>query len=765
MRAFQIVIDRRPVRSVSKAFSSLRGVVDVLVDGTNVTARIGQDHALPLLRDLAYAAADLASGRHGRATVRFYDQRDAWALGLERVGDDVLISVFQGGVAPKVAVHERTVRGNALLRGIQQAVDEVLSGKSEAGPMAADLEAARRFLSQVTWQDHGQSPGRVETRIEGNPDAPLSFSTVISLRSLSEASRPSDVERNDLHSLLFVGSFRVRVGEVCRDLGEVHTFLLSEALVTEAANVLEAWESGRALHRRTQVADVVLSTRLTSDGKLSLTLGGPRTGGLRGAPTFPAISVPSFAEAVVAFGRALVRPILRLDRSQQHNLRMRLFRESVRDLSLALREAVREDAKVNDAPESYRAFAESVPSRTRGGEQRWGQTRIRFQSTWQATVPGIDLHSTFLFGDRLVVAGTRELASIDLAGGRLLWRTPIERGVSIAAPNGVVRLSPDGVLALHDLENGEVTMTARLAARRGGMPAGAVVNAPGLPRVVVLSEGDRHITAVDYVSGEVRWRHALSRGRTFKVRRAGRLLVVSSSDYTLTALDVASGETVWRVRERMKFCQPVAYDRSDLFVVTGAASPIPRGGEVLHSLDPWTGVSRWQQPLPSGRRAVGAPLAATDVVVVATHDQRGTGFTALDRKDGALRWVVDPGFAPSTSAWLMVDDLLVVNGDNGVAAALDLRDGTTRWTTPADLGPEGDVPRHLDPILRSGALFVPQRAVSVLRPNDGERLGEISSDLVPDLVRVDENCNVVVVEESGHLASFAAGPRLTLIKS
>jgi outer membrane protein assembly factor BamB len=644
-------------------------------------------------------------------------------------------------------------------------VDDVQSAEPDARPLAADLDAARRFLSQVTWQDRGVAPELSETRIEGDPDAPLSFSTVISLRARTEASQPSDVERNDLHSLLFVGPFRVRLGDVCRDLGDVHAFLLAEALVAEAANVLEAWESGRALHRRAQVAGVVFSTRLTSEGKLSLTLGGQRTGGLQAAPTFPAVSVPSFAEAVVAFGRALARPILRLDRSQQHNLRMRLFKESVRDLALALREAVRADAKVNDSPESYRAFADSLPSKTRSGAQRWGQTRIRFQSTWQATVPGIDLNSTFLFGDRLVVAGTRELASIDRAAGRLLWRTSIERGVSIAAPNGVVRLSADGVLSFHDLETGEATMNVRLAARQGGTPAGAVVNAPGLPRVVVLSEGDRHITAVDYVSGEVRWRHALARGRTFKVRRAGRLLVVSSSDNTLTALDVASGETVWRVRDRLKFCRPIAYDRNDLFVVTGAASPILRCAEVLHSLDPWTGMSRWQRELPSGRRTLGAPLASADAVVVATHDQRGTGFAAFDRTDGTPRWVVEPGFAPTTSAWLMVDDLLVVNGDNGVAAALDLRDGTPRWRSPVDVGPEGDVPRHLDPILRSGALFVPQRTVSVLRPNDGERLGEIPSELVPDLVRVDESCNVVVVEESGHLASFAAGPRLTLIKS
>jgi hypothetical protein len=126
MRAFQIVIDRRPLRTASRATSPLHGVVDVLVDGTNVTARIGQDHALPLIRDLAHASYELASGRKHRVTVRFYDQRDAWAIGFERHGDQVLLSVFQGGVFPQVAVHDRAVRGEALLRGMQ-ALDDVMA--------------------------------------------------------------------------------------------------------------------------------------------------------------------------------------------------------------------------------------------------------------------------------------------------------------------------------------------------------------------------------------------------------------------------------------------------------------------------------------------------------------------------------------------------------------------------------------------------------------------------------------------------------------
>jgi hypothetical protein len=67
-------------------------------------------------------------------------------------------------------------------------------------------------------------------------------------------------------------------------------------------------------------------------------------------------------------------------------------------------------------------------------------------------------------------------------------------------------------------------------------------------------------------------------------------------------------------------------------------------------------------------------------------------------------------------------------------------------------------------VLRNGALFVPQHQVQVVRPRDGELLGAIPSDLIPDLVRVDEHCSVYIAEESGHVAAFGVAPKLALVR-
>jgi hypothetical protein len=55
--------------------------------------------------------------------------------------------------------------------------------------------------------------------------------------------------------------------------------------------------------------------------------------------------------------------------------------------------------------------------------------------------------------------------------------------------------------------------------------------------------------------------------------------------------------------------------------------------------------------------------------------------------------------------------------------------------------------------------------VCILRPKDGALIGAISpTEAIPDLLRVDERCDVYVAEESGHMAAFGALPRLSLVR-
>lgn len=758
--------------------------------------------ALPLLCDLAEATAELASGRRARAVVRLCIEPDAWELGLERVGGDLLVTIFHGGDVPEIALHERRFEGGAFCARLAAALDRAASPRrssvrksaaahGDEGDEHDDLEehrlaAARRCLAEALPFSSDEPAGELSiVGVEPTGEIPIVIAAEALLRTSPGAAlaQPA-VLRADLFSLLFRGKIRVLVGEEARELPDVFVFPFAEQLAALSLESLDAWARRRPYHRRLTVGGAILGVRLHSDGALSLTLGLPRPargpsaepraqGAGRASPfaavedraqtwTFPAVDVAALAQGVVAFGRALARSLVRRDRGQASNLRLFGFRARVRELAERLRELTRNDAKINDAPETYRAFAAAAARPQAAAPDTFGRTRLRFTARWMAAVPSLDLRATFLCGDVLVVGSTRELTCIDRRTGEFLWRRPAPRAVSVMTPVGLARLLPDGTLQLHELPTGEVAWAARLSPRVGANASGAVVSAPGLPRMLIVSEGARHLAAVDLYSGEVRWRYAARRGENFRLRRAGKLVVVGSGEPALVALDVLSGEVVWRFCDRLPFASPVAVDHDALFAVSGDGAFVGRGGARLHHLDPWSGAARWTVDLPQHVAPVGAPLLGPETVCVVTHGRRGTGLVGLDRKTGATRF--DLTACAAAASCLMVDDVVVVNSESGELVGVGAHDGAVRYRHVIAGGVDGDRPRRLEPVLRSGALFVPQSEVHVVRPRDGALLGKVPTDLIPDLLRVDERCDVYVAEESGHLAAFTAAPRLSLVQ-
>jgi len=195
--------------------------------------------------------------------------------------------------------------------------------------------------------------------------------------------------------------------------------------------------------------------------------------------------------------------------------------------------------------------------------------------------------------------------------------------------------------------------------------------------------------------------------------------------------------------------------------MAGDGALVGRGGTRLHQIDPWSGEVRWSVDLPEFASPVGAPLVGPETVVVSTYGRRGTGLYGFDRQTGEL--LFDTAVAGSAASCLIVDGTVVVNSEGGELVGVDAKTGATRYRHVFGGGAEGDRPRRLEPVLRSGALFVPQSEVHVVRPHDGTLLGRVPNDIIPDLLRVDERCDVYVAEESGHVAAYSAGTKLTLV--
>jgi outer membrane protein assembly factor BamB len=758
MSAIEVIVRPRPETAPCTTFAPLYGVFDVIVDGVNITARLGEGQALALLSELGHAVSSLARGKRDRATLQLYTDDEPWEVGLEADGADVLLSVFRSGPCPQVAVHERRVELVALQRALVEALDNAPAYKAPPG-IVASLVSARRLLD-VPWPSYGRRAlNRESVSIAPRTLGGFGFSANVALRRgerrAALAAAP-ELERADLHSLLARGALFVACRGKTVTFDDTCPFLLAERLVMLSDDIFDAWHAQRAVFRRFNVDGVQIAVRRgPGDGPVAVTV---QNRDRDSSTTFPELDPRTFVAAAARFALALCDAFCTSDPTQSRNLRLKALERCANALAESVADSAADDSLCNPEPESYRSFGLPQTREARGIWENGG--KMRFLPRWVATVPNIDLRATFQCGERLIVGSQRETACIDRGTGHVLWRIPTPRAASVVTPLGLARLQPDGTIVLHELASGDVRFTSHIAPRANGGASGALVNAAGLPKLLVVAEGDRSVTALDLTTGDVRWRFTGRRPASYRMRRAGKLVLVAGGDSALLALDVTSGEVVWRVRDRLPFCGDMTVDRDSVFALSGG----PIGPTRLHHVDLWSGQVRWAKELDE-RLALGhAPLLADDVVAVATRDRRGMGVSAFLRATGEPAWQQEPGLTAPTTAWLAVDDSLIANSASGALICLEAHSGTLRYNHVFSRHVDADQPRRLEPVLRNGALFVPQHEVQVVRPRDGELIGSIPSDLIPDMLRVDERCNVYVAEESGHLAAFSVAPRLTLVR-
>jgi outer membrane protein assembly factor BamB len=741
--------------------SPLKGVLDLVVDGVNVTARLGEGPALLLLAEIASGVALLSRGRRDRTTAPFYARGEAWEVGLEADGTDLLLTVYRTAPSVAVAVHERRID----LVTLRAALGSALEAAQRSSPRSARgaLSAAQAGLASP-WPSYGRRPLERRTlTLSTKPVDSIGFECEVTLRCAErrQSPPPSDVEleRADLHSLLAPGSFRVRSGAAALEFGQVYPFLVVERLLLLAQETLDAWRARRPVQRRAEIGSLELRVaRGPGDAGVRLSLVG-----LHGSPdgigsAIAEVDPFAFARAATKLALGLEARFVETDPAQRTNLRLASLARAARRVEAELDSALTDDSLTNPEPENYQSFATPSQSGARGKWEHGG--KMRFVPRWVAAVPSIDLAATFQCGDRMLVGSQRQTACLDRATGDVLWRKALPRAACVPTPQGLVRLAPSGDVTLHELERGSVCFTTHVTPRPSGGAVGALVNVEGLPRLLALAEGENAVVAVDLGSGDVRWRYRAPRSSGFRLRRAGRLLLVAGGDSAIVALDAATGDVVWRVRGRLPFTADVLCDRDSAFVTAGG----PIGPTELFHIDLFRGDVRWKRTLDV-RPAVGqAPLACGTSVVVPTADRRGSGLSGFDRTTGEPLWSLVPGLASPSTAWLGVDDLVIGNSASGCVVAIDSKSSRTAYARAFPRHVAADQPRRLEPVLRSGALFVPQEQVHVLRPRDGELLATLPSDLIPDLLRVDEACNVYVAEESGHLAAFGVAPRLTLVR-
>jgi outer membrane protein assembly factor BamB len=153
------------------------------------------------------------------------------------------------------------------------------------------------------------------------------------------------------------------------------------------------------------------------------------------------------------------------------------------------------------------------------------------------------------------------------------------------------------------------------------------------------------------------------------------------SDAFVVAVDRQTGKVRWRRGRRQPFDQ--AYSTPLVIRVGDRDQVISVGAYRAGAYDPDTGREIWRVGYPDGFSNVPRPVFGHGLVYIATGFQEPTLIAV--RADGAgdvtrthVAWTLNRS-APLTPSPLLVDDVLYVINDLGIATALQARTGETIW--------------------------------------------------------------------------------------
>jgi outer membrane protein assembly factor BamB len=746
-------------------------VVDILIDGANISVRAPRDSIFLLLRDLLARVEELLSGKSSRVGIAFYES--SWELVLVLEGELVLLSFYRAGARPRIEVKDRPLGLKSLMRAVVAAgeilIEDLLaiSPQMVADPFVSELMGAMERIR--TLEAEGPAAGSIpvpssftidyDGRGKGSP--PLTFSCEVKATSRDLLAAVM-TNRSDLYALMGRGTFTLHVGDNAVALDGLYVFFLIEKLLEAARSLMASIEDYRNLELALSVEDLELEVRYDcAEGTFALSIRNKAT--LQPPCVLGKLDPALFVDELVKLARSFRRRVVELNPSQRSNLKFEIFNDEIESL-VAWRKDIESQPVKKQAPSPLRfeVPASTLPEREERGRSVFSRTKkLMYVRLWEAEVEGIRLDASYLAGDRIVLTGGKDGFAVHRETGEVLWRKKLAEPDALslmAGEAGILRFDPHGMLRLIDVKDGETVWTTRITPPFG-VPSGTVAGGGRKPRYAVLTSGESSLIGIDLYTGEARWKHRTRRGSSYRFGKFGKLLFMTCSTNAVHCIDVDSGELLWRYCGRHKFMD----------------APIPSGGAAavwgrewgermgrLYLFDSLTGDELWSAQC-EGRLAA-SPVFSGGVLCGAFYIGHDLLVRAWKVDGGERVWERDLGAIASFFSWMPIDDRIVMNMAGGMVICLKAEDGTVVWSKSMGSSSE-DVPMNLEPILRGGGLFVPADTTYVFSPSDGTLLHRLEEHSpVPDFLRVDERYSIYVGEVSGYVSAYGVSGHLGVIE-
>lgn len=241
---------------------------------------------------------------------------------------------------------------------------------------------------------------------------------------------------------------------------------------------------------------------------------------------------------------------------------------------------------------------------------------------------------------------------------------------------------------------------------------------------IYVTFGSPGTACVDTTSGAVLWQRTdfacnHYRGAGSSPILWNNLLILNfdgSDAQYVVALDKATGKTVWRTERSVDFKDldgsgkpsgegdfRKAFSTPHVMEQDGQPVLLSSGAKAHYAYDPRTGKELWRFEDPDHHSAAGRPVVANGMVYLAAGYTQGL-VLALKPGAGVLEeshcaWRLKKG-APNKPSLLVVDGLLYMVNDGGIASCVDTATGKVLWSQRV----EGNY--SAAPLLANGRIYL-----------------------------------------------------------
>lgn len=756
-------------------FSPVLDIVDIVVDGANLTSTLPEESIFPIVHELAAGLAALVAGRSDKLIVAF---REApWELAVQPAGEHFAVSFYATGSSREVALHNRLVPRTHVIDSIIYATEGVLDGllavndAFASDELVRDLVDALRKLRQARPRGSGAAAAGVaagpaaasgQTEVEGDVrgDGPGEVLVRAGDRRLRLDLR-FDATHGDLwryqgglaadrHSLLFTGSLHFCYwGRRRLVASSTYVFPLLGALVAGAERMLRALEQGigGAVLLDTGHGVVSLLTAELLDVDHALVRITEPSGSHGQTNTTPARVLRVIADVV----RATIAGILELNPRQGLNEPICELEQRLARLEGHARDVLLGDTYFDDVQQYLRGapIVEALEEPRGSDEPELAHPlstmrHLFVRSSWHLVRNHLDLAGLRVTARDVFVPSAGWVDCIERATGAQRWRRAADS--LLALTGDALFTSRERALSAWRSDDG-----APIWATETDAPVELVIplSLDERPLLVVATEGG-NLDAFDALDGRLLWRTDIEHGEVSGLCVAGAVLVASGDDDFVHGLDPASGRPLWKVRVPGDAALPPFFHEGRLYV---CADRDPGYEGVLHSLSPLTGRRVFERRLASAIAA--QPLMVGRTGVFSLECPGAAIVQAVDLETGALLWsrsVETAQLDAPTLSW--AGETLVIKTDVGLCLGVDLVSGEQRWQT--DLLDPGEVLlANVAPVRHGDQLVVAERWVSLVDPRTGARharLREVPEH--PGYLHVGADLSLLVGDGDDHLECF-----------